>query len=41
MQGVSGSNPLGSTSRLKLVLTGLLAARKSRFFNAEKAKYHF
>ncbi len=41
MQGVSGSNPLGSTSGKNQLTTGFLAACKSRFFNAEKAKYHF
>ena len=41
MQGVSGSNPLGSTSGKNQLTTGFLAACKSRFFNAEKTKYHF
>ena len=41
MQGVSGSNPLGSISRINQSLTGFLAAFKGRLFNALMAKYHF
>ena len=41
MQGVSGSNPLGSTSRIKPVIDRFLAACKSRCFNAEKLNIIF
>ena len=41
MQGVSGSNPLGSIQRINQSLTGFSAAFKGRLFSAYMAKYHF
>ena len=41
MQGVSGSNPLGSISKIKPVFDRFLTARQSRFFDAEKLNIFF